>query len=161
MADELKSKQAELKAKKEALEKELPRVCFAIADVEKELNDVATKLAPYYEEEQEKPDPHLAGILKYVSVLHKMKEEDVVVMHMRDYTNKIESELPYGYSSYFDTKKFICSERDHERIAIVRVDDDTYTKISYYEEPEDLLKWNSKYYVAVFTKWYEYRSDSY
>ena len=151
MTEEILAKRIVLEEKRKEFEKELGRLCFAIADVDREISDNSDEHCAYLEENKKKPDSHFLGIQKYICALRKIKEEDVKVVSMYEYKKEIEEPLPYGYSSYFNTKAYICSERDRDSLAIVKVEDNTYSIITYFEEPEDLLRSyiKQKYYVVL------------
>jgi len=146
------SKKIELEAKKEELEKELGRVCCAIADVENELSEVKIMLIDEERQKNEIVDHHLEGIRKYISLLDKrFKEEDLRVLRVHEYKREMEEELPYEYQDFFDYKSCIYSQCSYEKIMIVHVKDNVYRKLGFLERVDDLFDYKAMYYVVVVT----------
>jgi hypothetical protein len=147
MTDELQAKRIQLITKRVKLEKDLARVCHDMANVDKELQEVKDKMYKHDDAPADTVDPHIESIQKLVCILHGLEKEDVEVMRWYKYASKVESELPRGYSEYFDTKKYILDERDNLKVRIVDIREDTYM---FVEEVSDQGPYK---YVVVFPNW--------
>ena len=137
MADELKTKKAELLKKQTQLQEELAQICCAIGNVEKEIE----------EQNEKKLDPHIESIRQWVCIVRGLKK-DVEPMIWDEYVYKICNDVPCEFKYYFDWKKYAKDQLEYDKIRIVDTKDNTYSFVW-----NDTLDDMDGKYIVVFPNW--------
>ena len=141
MADELKTKKAELLKKQTQLEEELAQICCAIGNVDKEIED-------HEKQDETKPDPHIESIRQWVCIMRGLTKQDVDVMDWTEYIYNVCEEVPYPFQSYFNWKQYAKDQLEYDKIRIVDTKDEKYTFVW-----NDTLDDMDGKYVVVFPNW--------